>query len=153
MARVARARLKTRSPSSRQSSELIELTSSHHSEIRMVSAGAEIKFRYSGKPRDANDGRREPEAAVSYLIALGGERYFRFFRTAYDVAIRVDFIGSRMHMKVTHSASVLAKKADMRHPRVYGLAPWSNSISPDLNVRYWPTADIASCTAHVCLWG
>lgn len=46
-------------------------------------------------------GRRETEAAVSYLIAVGGERYFRFFRTAYDVTISVDFIGNRMHMKVT----------------------------------------------------
>jgi hypothetical protein len=67
----------------------------------MVSASAEIKSRYGGKPRDANDGRREPEAAVLYSIALGGERYLRFFRTAYDVAIGVDFIGNRMHMKVT----------------------------------------------------
>jgi hypothetical protein len=29
----------------------------------------------------------------------------------------------------------------------------ADEVNEHGNVRFWPKADIASCTAHVCFWG
>src|SRR5215468_5199225 len=68
-------------------------------------------------------GRRcESGPACVVSVAVGCERYFRLFRTAYHVTIGVDFIGSRLHMKITLGGF----KSSIEH-RIGNIAPTENA--------------------------